>query len=81
MVQFSRSLKIEWWDSGVDFYVVTPFYVVSNLYKRKTGTIIAPMPDKLVKVPSYSFVWFLSFTDMFLGWENRAHWRRLASDI
>lgn len=49
MTQFSRSLKVEWWDSGVDFYVVTPFYVVSNLYKRKTGTIIAPMPDKLVK--------------------------------
>lgn len=49
MTQFSRSLKVEWWHTGVDFYVVTPFYVVSNLYKRKTGTIIAPMPDKLVK--------------------------------
>jgi hypothetical protein len=42
-------MKIEWWDSGVDFYVVTPFYVVSNLYKRKSGTIIAPMPIELVK--------------------------------
>ena len=49
MTQFSRSLKIEFWDSGVDFYVATPFYVVSNLYKRKTGTIIAPMPIKLVE--------------------------------
>ncbi|RYG98267.1 hypothetical protein EON65_51650 [archaeon] len=49
MTQFSRSLKVEWWDSGVDFYVVTPYYVVSNLYKRKTGTIIAPMPIALVK--------------------------------
>lgn len=42
-------MKIEWWDSGVDFLAVTPFYVVSNLYKRKTGTIIAPMPIKLVE--------------------------------
>ena len=42
-------MKVEWWDSGVDFYVVTPFYVVSNLYKRKSGTIIAPMPIALVK--------------------------------
>mmetsp|Transcript_7554 Transcript_7554/g.8230 ORF Transcript_7554/g.8230 Transcript_7554/m.8230 type:complete len:330 (-) Transcript_7554:1446-2435(-) len=49
ITQFSRSMKIEWWDSGVDFYVVTPFYVVSNLYKRKSGTIIAPMPIELVK--------------------------------
>jgi len=49
MTQFTRSLKIEYWDSGVDFLVVTPFYVVSNLYKRKSGTIIAPMPEKLIE--------------------------------
>jgi hypothetical protein len=49
MTQFTRSLKIEWWDSGVDFLAVTPFYVVSNLYKRKEGTIIAPMPEKLIE--------------------------------
>ncbi len=42
-------MKVEWWGSGVDFYVVTPFYVVSNLYKRKSGTIVAPMPIELVK--------------------------------
>jgi hypothetical protein len=42
-------MKVEWWGSGVDFYVVTPFYVVSNLYKRKSGTLIAPMPIELVK--------------------------------
>jgi hypothetical protein len=49
MTQFSRSLKVEWWDSGVDFYVVTPFYIVSNLYKRRSGTIVAPMPAALVQ--------------------------------
>lgn len=48
MTQFSRSLHVEHWGSGVDFLVVTPFYVVSNLYKRKTGTIVAPMPSALV---------------------------------
>lgn len=49
MTQFSRSMKVECWGSGVDFLVVTPFYVVSNLFKRKSGTIIAPMPIELVK--------------------------------
>ncbi len=29
MTQFSRSMKIECWGTGVDFLVVTPFYVVS----------------------------------------------------
>lgn len=49
MTQFTRSMKVECWGSGVDFLVVTPFYVVSNLFKRKSGTIIAPMPIELVK--------------------------------
>lgn len=49
MTQFSRSLSIENWDSGIDYLVVTPFYIVSNLFKRKSGTIIAPMPSALVK--------------------------------
>ncbi len=47
-VQFSRSLHVENWGTGVDFYVVTPFYIVSNLFKRKSGTIVAPMPAALV---------------------------------
>lgn len=49
ITQFSRSMHVECWGSGVDFLVVTPFYIVSNLYKRKSGTIIAPMPETLVK--------------------------------
>lgn len=28
---------------------MTPYYVVSNLYKRKKGTLVAPMPIELVK--------------------------------
>jgi hypothetical protein len=49
ITQFSRSMHVESWGTGVDFLVVTPFYVVSNLYKRKSGTLIAPMPIELVK--------------------------------
>jgi len=49
MTQFSRSLSVESWDTGIDYLVVTPFYIVSNLFKRKSGTIIAPMPSVLVK--------------------------------
>jgi short-subunit dehydrogenase len=49
MTEFSRSLSIENWGTGVDVLVVTPFYVVSNLFKRKYGTIVAPMPIALVK--------------------------------
>ena len=49
MTQFTRSMHIENWDNGVDFLVVTPFYVVSNLYKRTSGTLIAPLPDVLVR--------------------------------
>lgn len=49
ITQFSRSMQVECWGSGVDFLVVTPFYVVSNLYKRKTGTLLAPLPGVLVK--------------------------------
>lgn len=48
ITQFSRSMQVEAWGTGVDFLVVTPYYIVSNLYKRKGGTLLAPMPDKLV---------------------------------
>jgi hypothetical protein len=49
ITQFSRSMHVECWSTGVDFLVVTPFYVVSNLYKRQYGTIVAPLPIKLVE--------------------------------
>ena len=49
MTQFSRSMHVECWGTGVDFLVVTPFYIVSNLYKRKSGSLIAPLPIKLVE--------------------------------
>lgn len=35
--------------NGIDFLVVTPLYVVSNLFKKDTGTFWWPMPIKLVE--------------------------------
>lgn len=42
-------MHVECFGTGIDFQVVTPFYIVSNLYKRRTGSLIAPMPIKLVE--------------------------------
>lgn len=50
ITQFSRSMAVECWGTGVDFHVVTPYYIGgTNLYKRAKGTLIAPMPDALVE--------------------------------
>jgi NAD(P)-dependent dehydrogenase (short-subunit alcohol dehydrogenase family) len=48
ITQFSRSMHVECWGTGVDWLVVTPYYIVSNLFKRKSGTLIAPMASALV---------------------------------
>jgi hypothetical protein len=42
-------MHVEMWGSGVEFYAATPMYVVSNLYKRRQGSLFAPMPIELVK--------------------------------
>jgi hypothetical protein len=42
-------MHVELYGSGVDFYVATPMYVVSNLYKREEGSLFAPMPRQFVK--------------------------------
>ena len=51
MTQFSRSMHVECWGTGVVFYVVTPFYVVSNLCKKKKGrSMDSPIdPEVLVE--------------------------------
>lgn len=92
ITQFSRSMHVEMWDTGVDFYVVTPFYVVSNLYKRKTGTFIAPMPIKLVEGTlaqlGKKMVWqghgywmhgFLGWFSTYY-WDATARWKRVMED-
>ena len=42
-------MHVEHWGTGVDFYVATPLYVVSNLYKRQEGSLFAPLPEVFVK--------------------------------
>ena len=49
ITQFSRSMHVENLDSGIDFLVVTPLYVVSNLFKKGKGDLFWPMPIKLVE--------------------------------
>jgi len=49
ITQFSRSMHVENLYNGIDFLVVTPLYVVSNLFKKDAGTFWWPMPIKLVE--------------------------------
>ena len=92
MTQFCRSMHVECWDSGIDFLVVTPFYIVSNLYKRKTGTFLAPMPDVLVRGTlaqlGKKYVWqgHGYWLHGLLGnlasyyWETTRRWRKMMVD-
>ena len=40
---------MEYWRSGVDILVVTPFYFVSNKYRKEKGSLMAPMPIAILK--------------------------------
>jgi len=90
MTQFTRSLHIEHWGSGVDFLVVTPFYIGgTNLYKAPQGTILAPLPSVLVKGTlaqlgkTYIWqghgYWFHGMLNNFANyyWGTTAEWRAM----
>ena len=92
ITQFSRSMHVECWDTGVDHLAVTPYYVVSNLYKRKSGTLLAPMPIALVKGTLAQLgkryiwqghgYWFHGFLGV-LGayyWGTLDRWKKVMSD-
>mmetsp|Transcript_38103 Transcript_38103/g.75955 ORF Transcript_38103/g.75955 Transcript_38103/m.75955 type:complete len:324 (+) Transcript_38103:82-1053(+) len=49
ITQFSRSMHVENLKNGVDFLVVMPLYVVSNLFRKDKGDLFWPMPIKLVE--------------------------------
>jgi len=49
VTQFTRSLHMEYHRSGIDVLVVMPLYVVSNLFRKDTGSLFWPMPIKLVE--------------------------------
>lgn len=42
-------MHLEYLKSGIDILVVMPLYVVSNKYRKESGTLYAPMPIALVK--------------------------------
>lgn len=47
--QFTRSLHYEYKEYGIDCISVTPYYFISNLYKRKKATFMAPFPESIVR--------------------------------
>lgn len=47
--QFTRSLHYEYKEYGIDCIAVTPYYFISNLYKRKKPTLMAPFPESIVR--------------------------------
>jgi 17beta-estradiol 17-dehydrogenase / very-long-chain 3-oxoacyl-CoA reductase len=49
ITQYSRSLHLEYRKTGIDVLVVTPFYFVSNKYRKEKGSLLAPMPDVILK--------------------------------
>jgi len=49
ITQYSRSLNLEYRKTGIDILVVTPFYFVSNKYRKDKGSLMAPMPDVILK--------------------------------
>jgi primosomal protein N' len=42
-------MHVECWGSGVDFLVVTPFYIVSNLYKRKVRILLSRFAPNILE--------------------------------
>lgn len=42
-------MHLEYLRTGIDILVVMPLYVVSNKYRKESGTLYAPMPIALVK--------------------------------
>lgn len=47
--QITRSAYYEYKEYGIDCLSVTPYYFVSNMYKRKKARLGAPFPDAIVK--------------------------------
>lgn len=46
--QLTRSIHYEYKEFGIDAISITPYYFISNLFKRKKATFMAPFPETLV---------------------------------
>ena len=46
--QLTRSMAIEYKEFGIDCLSITPYYFVSNMFKRNKATYMAPFPQALI---------------------------------
>jgi len=47
MAQFSRSIHYEYKEHGIDVLCLVPYYVISNMFKRKKPTLVAPSAERV----------------------------------
>ena len=75
ITQFSECLSHEFREFGIDVMVVTPYYVISNQFKRKKATYIAPTAQRMVQdtLPLMGYCdkaypyWFHAVCGFFVG--------------
>jgi len=64
--QLTRSMYYEYKEHGIDFLSITPYYFVSNLFKRDKGTFLAPMPEVIVK-SSIKYLGYAAEANTYIG--------------
>ena len=64
--QLTRSMYYEYKEHGIDFLSITPYYFVSNLFKRDEGTFLAPMPEVIVK-SSIKYLGYAAEANTYIG--------------
>ena len=64
--QLTRSMYYEYKEYGIDTLSITPYYFVSNLFVRKEGSFLAPMPDIIVE-NSTKYLGFTSEANPYIG--------------
>merc|ERR1712151_252371 len=78
--QLSRSLHYEYKKHGIDFLAITPYLFVSNMYKDKKNSVLAPYPQTVIDATypllgveeygfPYWFHWIMGMTQ-YVTFEN-----------
>jgi len=72
--QLTSSMYYEYKEFGIDCISVTPYYFISNLYKRKKATYMAPFPETIVNATlpllgyeAYAFPYWAHWAGCALG--------------
>lgn len=75
---FAETLGYEYEDQGIDSIVITPFYFVSGMYRRKSGSILAPVASVIAKdtIPLIGVVkrTFPYWAHAVMDWVGRMYW-------